>query len=427
MSQWETNDTLTTNSSGQVSFNGTYGLYDVIVDGVTYELDLEKGTTNYGMMTPISGATWSGGGADNNWNTAGNWGSTSLTANAPLVFAGTANLSPNNNSAANTGYEGITFNSGAGAFSIGGNAIELCGNIINNSGNSQAINLNIALEANAMVNAASGNLAIGGNISGAFSITKTGANILTLSGTNSYSGATTVSAGGLVIGSAGSLPATTSVAVASAATVQLSMGIGQVTVGGLSIAGSGVLDITNNHMIVTYGASDPIGTIYGYLSSGFNNGSWNGTGIISSTAQSLNNGLAYGVGFADGADGVVAGLSSGQIELKYTLLGDANLDGTVNGSDFSILAANFGTGATNWDHGNFLFSSSVNGSDFSSLAANFGQGDGGADDGVTPADVAALDAFATANGLLADVPEPGYAALAVMGIAGVMARRGRRI
>ncbi len=52
--------------------------------------------------------------------------------------------------------------------------------------------------------------------------------------------------------------------------------------------------------------------------------------------------------WADCADGThnVAGLSRGEIELKYTLLGDANLDGTVNGSDFSALSANFGQGVT---------------------------------------------------------------------------------
>jgi hypothetical protein len=115
-------------------------------------------------------------------------------------------------------------------------------------------------------------------------------------------------------------------------------------------------------------------TIYSYLQSGYNNGAWNGTGIISTSAQTPTNGLNYGLGYSDGKDGVVSGLSSGQIEVKYTLLGDANLDGTVNGTDFSILAGNFGLGYTNWDQGNFLFGSSVNGSDFSALSANFGQG-----------------------------------------------------
>jgi hypothetical protein len=195
----------------------------------------------------------------------------------------------------------------------------------------------------------------------------------------------------------------------------------------LTITGNGVLDINNNHIIIDYTSSDPIAAITAYIKSGFNQGHWNGPGIISSAAVSPTNGHSYGVGWADGADKIVSGLSSGQIELKYTLLGDANLDGTVNGSDFSILAANFGQGATNWDQGNFLFTPAVNGTDFSALAANFGQGDSGADANVSQADIAALDSFASANGLplpaIASVPEPAYMGLIAIGAVAPLVRR----
>ncbi len=202
----------------------------------------------------------------------------------------------------------------------------------------------------------------------------------------------------------------------------------------LSIGSNGTLDITNNTLLINYGlgqVADPIASVEAWIKSGYNGGAWNGPGIISSTAQSLTNGLRYGVGFADSADGVVSGLSSGQIEIKYTLLGDANLDGTVNGSDFSILAANFGLGTTNWDQGNFLYGSSVNGSDFSALAANFGQGDSGAAVSVSSADIAALDSFAIANGLplptFTPVPEPATGTLLLSAAASTVMTRRRKM
>jgi hypothetical protein len=142
----------------------------------------------------------------------------------------------------------------------------------------------------------------------------------------------------------------------------------------LSIAPNGVLDVTNNEMLIAYGASDPITTIAGYLKSGYDRNGWDGKGIISSMAQTLTDGLRYALGYADGNDGIVSGLASGQIEVKYTLSGDANLDGLVNGSDFNVLSANFNQSITGWDQGDFNYDGLVNASDFNDLSANFNQG-----------------------------------------------------
>jgi PEP-CTERM motif-containing protein len=199
---------------------------------------------------------------------------------------------------------------------------------------------------------------------------------------------------------------------------------GTSTVGGLSIASGGVVNV-NGSFIVDYGSGpDPITSIAAYVKSGYNGGAWNGPGIMSTAAQTKTNGLLYGVGYADGADHVVAGLSSGQIEVKYTLLGDANLDGLVNGSDFNILAANFNQSITGWDQGDFNYDGLVNATDFNDLAANFNQGVSG---GASSGDFAALDAFAAANGLsfpTSSVPEPASAVLMMAGL-GILRRRRR--
>ena len=117
-----------------------------------------------------------------------------------------------------------------------------------------------------------------------------------------------------------------------------------------------------------------------------------------------------------------AALSSGQIEIKYTLLGDANLDGAVNGSDFAILATNFNKAVSGWDAGDFNYDGAANGADFALLASNFNKG---ASQGAVSSDLAAVDSFAASNGLLASVPEPASAGLLILGAVGTLARRRR--
>jgi hypothetical protein len=57
----------------------------------------------------------------------------------------------------------------------------------------------------------------------------------------------------------------------------------------------------------------------------------------------------------------------------YVLTGDINRDRSVNGSDFAILAGNFGKSGMTYEQGDLNGDGSVNGSDFALLAGNFGK------------------------------------------------------
>jgi predicted outer membrane repeat protein len=142
----------------------------------------------------------------------------------------------------------------------------------------------------------------------------------------------------------------------------------------LTLQGTATLDLRDGTLLIDYGsAADPIASIVLSLTAGYNGGAWNGTGIISSTVAGANSSqskLVYGVGYADGADGLGV-VSSGVIEIMPTLAGDARLQGQVNFGDFELLAAYFGSSG-GWDEGNFTYDGSANFGDFELLAQNFG-------------------------------------------------------
>lgn len=205
--------------------------------------------------------------------------------------------------------------------------------------------------------------------------------------------------------------------------LQIAPGSGTSDVSGLTISGNSTLDITNNRIIIENGDNSMEETwLLKCLAKGYNGGLWNGPGIDSSTAAA--DPSLYGVGFADASDANVTGLTSGQVEIAFTLNGDCTLDGKVNGTDFAILASYFNQAAPQgWEDGDFTYSGHVNGTDFNLLVPNLDTGLGGA--GTSP-NWAALEAFAAANGLSQDVPEPsGASVLVLCGAAAWLLRRTR--
>lgn len=130
-------------------------------------------------------AAWDGGGASDNWGDSNNWSGITIFPNDSLFFDGSNRLTPVNDTASGTTYSNITFNSGAGAFTLTGNPVMLTGGIINNSANPQSINLGISFGSSISLNGASAPLIIGGGLtntlagSGSTSLTLTGAGVIT--------------------------------------------------------------------------------------------------------------------------------------------------------------------------------------------------------------------------------------------------------
>jgi hypothetical protein len=437
--------------SGAASLNasgnevvGDYGTGTFNQSGGTQAI---SGTLDIGNQTVGVGAyTLSSGAMSVDSEVVGNAG-----AGTFVQSGGTQTISNNLIiGAQTTATGGMTLNSGSTQVSgnayVGGNASGQAGiGVLTVQGGSLAVTgtLQTYSEAPAGINLSSGTINVG-TLSAAGSTTMSGGTFIAAAVSNNGAFSETngsvrfgpVTGNGTIVIGGGSLALMTvggltqnALTINPNAVLELKGGADN-TLNHLTITGIGEFDLNNYHLFIDYAAgSDPISTIAAYIRSGYSGGSWSGPGIISSSAVNPTNGHRYGIGFADGADKIVSGLTSGQIELKYTLLGDANLDGVVNGSDFSILAANFGLGHTNWDQGNFLFSSSVNGSDFSALAANFGQGDSGAAIAVSQADIDALDAFAVANGLplpeISSVPEPAFGAIMLINVCLALPRRRR--
>ena len=304
--------------------------------------------------------TWDGGGILNsnyNWANNSNWVGGGISPLDSLLFGGTKGLTSNNNTAAGTQYNGITFKSGAGAFILGGNSIKLGGNVTNNSPATQTINFGMELVgADRTFDAASGSLVINGQISGSTGLVKTGSGTLALTGDNTYSGGTKVIEGRLETSSrlalGGSSNALTIAGDSGSVSIQGADGL--LEVGALS--GFGTITAQSNGTLSTTIAAGTTSTFSGkignyYLGNGgIINVEKQGEGTLVLNGFSANGGSSS-YGRLDVRAGTLEYGRNESLGLYTTINTGATLRAGVSGTLNGIV--NVEAGATTFDTQNF--------------------------------------------------------------------------
>jgi hypothetical protein len=152
----------------------------------------------------------------------------------------------------------------------------------------------------------------------------------------------------------------------------------------LNLADGAVFDITDNALVLDYSGPSPVADISAKLLAGcggpgLGSGTWTGTGITSSTAAAANaaNPELQSIGFAENAALPLGAYTAfrGQavddtaILIAYTRTADANLDGSVNDDDVTILGATYAPGVSQpaWALGDFDFNGFVDDDDVTLL------------------------------------------------------------
>ncbi len=223
----------------------------------------------------------------------------------------------------------LNFLAGGASYTIGGNDLSLIGNIANASGVLQTINNNISLGAG--TRSLSGQVTLGGALSGAGALSFSSGGIYTLSGSNSYSGGSTIGGtASLRLGNASALgsgtlalgggtwdnitgsPLTINNAITTSGnvTVTYTGSTGNLTLSGNYASGGNNTFTVNGNNLILSGIISETGTIARNLSksgaatlslNGVN--TYSGTTTISTGTLSTNNlaniGSASGIGKGD--------------------------------------------------------------------------------------------------------------------------------
>ncbi len=289
--------------------------------------------------------TWTGGGSDNNWGTGGNWGGSAPSSlQSYLNFGGTTKLNANNNYTAGSGGFQIYFNSGAGAFTLSGNAINFYDygganpTIENDSTNLQTVTFQLNVYHYMNINASAGSMAFTGSSiflngntfnvyggsgqsvtigdaigdGGTLSYLNTSTVTTILAGANTYTGSTTINSGTLQVGNGGTTGTlgTGTVYVAAGATLGFARTDSPVITNTINLSSSN----TNGDTYFSVASGDTA-TLSGTLTS-------SGSEFWKTGAGTLN--VTTGVGSSLTSSNVVSGGVLSVADLSTSTLGSGN-------------------------------------------------------------------------------------------------------
>jgi hypothetical protein len=139
------------------------------------------------------------------------------------------------------------------------------------------------------------------------------------------------------------------------------------------------MDLNDNDMIVQGGTTED--DIWHDIAHARDGGAWDGVGLTSAAARPPESGSSdTALGELTGAnyasyngstsfDGFA--YSSGDVLVKYTYNGDAQLTGDVNFDDYVRTDVGFNTGATGWVNGDFNYSGAVDFDDYVLIDVSF--------------------------------------------------------
>ena len=339
--------------------------------------------------------TWDGGGGDSNWSTGTNWDGDvvptyNTTTYETLNFAGTTNLTANNNYGDGNNTDSILFDASAGAFTLTGGSIDMLGRadlysaagvayVTNNSTNTQTINNNLINRADfntslVFQNTDGGSIVVNGSVTeagGSATLSKISGGSLELTGTGNTATNMNAAGGNTILSGTSTTTVSNTLYVANSGisgggggtlTVQDSAtltstkllvgnnssrnGTVNQTGGTVNLTGSGTIDIRLGHWGNLTGTYNLTGGTLNTLNTNFILG-WDGQGILNVDGGTANlKGIHYGASTSVGT----LNLDGGTLKLGSGGMTDIDRNGQSGNSTINLESGTLGALAS-WSTG----------------------------------------------------------------------------